>query len=311
MEDLDNKLKYTTGLPAEYFKYNGEGLPSTYAIIWCMMATGVSRIFTKNDLKEFLFRLPIALNSLDLVETWFMKDRLMNYTYKEKYYVLKLEDVVMHFGLEAYDYYLNYSPREKYLGSVSNNITAAMITGLVGEFHVIPPEITDDDVLSLSVKDHIPEITPELVAKAEFFAGDLMKFITAKTFTESNQAIKEKEKELEGRRKRIRNIPVFEIKKIPADIILQCLEIMYKEDYVKHLLNNPDEFEKEAKPLMYLAWLIANDFMILAGLDTRETEEITLNCMDYELEGGGYDLGETIEMYNIEEMRSLLKGLMY
>jgi|ADurb_Met_01_Slu_FD_contig_21_2039142_length_255_multi_3_in_0_out_0_1 hypothetical protein len=33
-------------------------------------------------MRKFLFRLPIALNSLGLVETWLMKDRLMNYRAK-------------------------------------------------------------------------------------------------------------------------------------------------------------------------------------------------------------------------------------
>ena len=31
--------------------------------------------------------------------------------------------------------------------------------------------------------------------------------------------------------------------------------------------------------------------------------------MDYELEGGGFNLGETIEMYNLEKIGLLLKGL--
>jgi hypothetical protein len=84
---------------------------------------------------------------------------------------------------------------------------------------------------------------------------------------------------------------------------------MYKDEYIKHLLNNPDEFEKKGKPLIYLAWLIANDFLILDGLSTHEKEGITLNYMDYELEGGGFNLGETIEMYNLEEIGLLLKGL--
>jgi hypothetical protein len=51
--------------------------------------------------------------------------------------------------------------------------------------------------------------------------------------------------------------------------------------------------------------------MILDGLETRETEGITLNYKDYELEGGGFNLGETIEMYNLEEMVPILKGLFF
>jgi hypothetical protein len=310
MDNLENNLKYTTGLPIQHFKYYGEGLPSTYAMIWCMMATGVSRIFNKEDMKEFLFRLPIALNSMALIETWFIKDRLMNYKFKEKEYVLRLKDVIMHFGLEAYDHYKNHSDRESYLQCISTDITAAMVVGYFGDFSVIKPEEKVDFGEMFSGKKHVPELTPKLITNAEFFANDLMKFIPERTFSDCNQSIREKERELEIRIERIKNLPVFDIKKIPTDIIIKCLKIMYKDEYIKHLLNHPDEFEKKGKPLIYLAWLIANDFMILDGLSTHEKEGITLNYMDYELEGGGFNLGETIEMYNLEEMGLLLKKLM-
>ena len=310
MENLDNELKYVKGLPSEYFKYHGEGMPSTYGMLWCMMATGISRIFTKEDMKEFLFRLPVALHSMDLVETWLIKERLMHYKHKENEHVLTLEDVIMHFGIEAYDHYKNHSDRETYLQQISSGLNAAMIVGCFGDFSVIEPEKSENFWEMFKALKPVPEPAPELISKAEFFANDLMRFIPDETFKDRKPDMIDKEAELASRVERIKNLPVFDIKKVSSEVIRHCLEIMYKEDYVKHLLQNAEEFEKKAKPNIYLAWLIANDFMILDGLSTHEKEGINLDYMDYEQEGGCFNLGQTIEMYNLEEMASLLKGLL-
>ncbi len=79
MADIGINLAFTKGLPAEHFRYYGKAMPASYAMAWCMIATGFSRIFTKEDLREFLFRIPISLHSRGLVETWLEKERLMGY----------------------------------------------------------------------------------------------------------------------------------------------------------------------------------------------------------------------------------------
>jgi len=50
-----------------------------------------------------------------------------------------------------------------------------------------------------------------------------MKFISEGTFTNRNPAIFEKEIELIKRRERIKHLPVFDIGKIPENIIRQCV----------------------------------------------------------------------------------------
>ncbi len=95
-------------------------------------------------MRKFLFRLPIALNSLGLVETWLMKDRLMNYRVEGKEYTLTLEDVIMHFGLEVIDSYDNMTIRKEYLNSVGEAIFLSMLVGSLADFSVIEPEQTED-----------------------------------------------------------------------------------------------------------------------------------------------------------------------
>ena len=90
MLDLILNFRFTKGLPLYHFQDKNEPLPSSFAMAWCMLATSVSRIFTKEDMREFLFRLAITLHSLDLVENWLMKDGLMSYSVKGKQYVLQV-----------------------------------------------------------------------------------------------------------------------------------------------------------------------------------------------------------------------------
>jgi hypothetical protein len=303
-------LYYTKGLAADYHRYHREPHPSSYAMVWCMLATGFDRIFTREDMKEFLFRLPIALHSQDLVETWLMNDRLMNYTVKGKDYTLTLEDVVMHFGLEVIDSYRNQTSRESFLSSVGNRLFTSMFIGEDAGFAVIKPEMRDNETLASSIARHVPEITDELIAKAEFFASDLMKFIPEETFTERNPLIEEKEKEIEERHKKIRNIPVFNIKKIPKKIIRQCLETMFTMGYAERLLKDPVLFDKEARPLIYLGWLLANDMMeYVDGGWLQEKEGVHLDYWDYELPDGGSNLNITVGEYNLNELAPILKGI--
>ena len=251
MEHIISELRYVKGVPIEYFKKHNEGMPSTYAMIWCMMATGISRIFTKEDMKEFMFRLPLALHSIDLVETWLIKDRLMHYKHKENEYVLTLDDVMMHFGMEASDHYENFSDRETYLQEISLGINAAMIVGCFGNFSVIEPEKSKNFWEMFAPPKPVPEPGLELMAKAEFFANDLMRFIPVDIFKNRNPKMIEKEKELAARVERIKNLPEFDIKKVPPGIIRKCLEIMFKEEYVNYLPYKTEAFYKKGEPNRY------------------------------------------------------------
>lgn len=309
MENIKIDYRYIKGHPLNNFKATGQFLPSSYAMSWCMLATYTWRIFTREDMKEFLFRLAITLHSLELVENWFLKDKLLNFIVKDKHYSLSLDDIVMHFGFEVIDGYENMNPREKYLGNVAKGIRDAMFVSAFEGFAVISPRLTGDDEFEISGKTHAPEITPDLIKKAEFFASDLMKFIPESTFTDVSPALVEKELELEERKQKIRNLPVFDINKIPAEVVSQCFNIMFNQKFASQLLTDKDEFERTGKPMLYLAWLWANDLMTSDGVFAHEKEGIYLTYEDYELEDGGINLLVTIERHNIDDTIPMLKGL--
>ena len=302
LSDIGINLTYTKGMPVEYFRYHGHAPATSYAMLWCMLATGFSRIFIREDMKEFLFRLTFALNSMNLVETWLMKDHLMDFKVKGKTYVLNLDDIVMHLGIEVIDSIENHSAREKYLSGISGGIATAMFLGGLEDFSVLEPVIEDNIIQMKQAKELTPEITPELMAKAEFFVSDLMKFIPEETFTDRNPLIAEKEHEIELRRDRIRNLPVFDIGKIPRKIIRDWVHEIFKPEDAAKLLQDKKEFDKHVKPYVYLAWLMANDLIIMNGPFTCAKEGVVLNYEDYELPDGGFRLDMTIEDYALEDL---------
>ena len=273
-----------------------------------MKATGICRLFKREDLYEFLFRLPVALNSIGPVERWLLREKLLDYEFKGRHFVLTLEEVVMHFGIEVTDHYINYRPREEFLKSVGHSISIAMLVGIFGGFSVLAPEEDEDGSKRMSGQEHAPEITPELLAKAEFFAKDTMKFVPETIFSDENLNIAEKERQLEKRRYRIKNLPVFNMKKIPQKIIHEWISYAFKPEYAKKYLGDKEAFDQKIRPLVYLAWLIAHDLLIINGIETCETEGVVLNYDDYELPGGGYRLDQTIEEYQLEELALQLKG---
>lgn len=304
------KIDYTylTGSAKSHFDSKGEVSPAAYALLWCMTATSFNRIFTRYDLKEFLFRLAITLHSMELVESWLLKDRLMPYSFRGNEYILTLDDVADHFGIEVIDAVENCSTRENFMNNVAKGIKNAMFMGVFEGMEVIAPRNIGEGEKEISGQPFAPEITPEVVKKAEFFANDILKFIPQEKTVRSAEML-EKEKELEQRREKIKNYPVFDINKIPPETIKQCIEAMYAPKSAKEILEIPEDFETFGRPMIYLAWLYANNFLEFKEGTAYPVEGFDINYEDYELEDGGFNLRVTIEEHNFDEILPLLKGL--
>ncbi|MBK7478503.1 MAG: hypothetical protein IPI69_01400 [Bacteroidales bacterium] len=83
-------VKYISGKPHQYFEDFKEPMPSTRAIAWCMARTEVARLFSRDDMHEFLFRLPILFHIRGLVEDWLMDGTLFNYWFRGREYTSPL-----------------------------------------------------------------------------------------------------------------------------------------------------------------------------------------------------------------------------
>lgn len=310
MNDLTFNTKFIRNYRLIYNLDEESVAPQTYAIYWCMMATFTNRVFSKDEMREFLLRLAITLHTQKLMESWFAYDRLLNFTYKGIPYVLNFQDLFNHFGFEAVDTYMNSRPQNEYLNRISEGIKNAMIIGILGDdFQVLVPKKLDEETLSLDTKEFIPEIDTGLIKNAGFFAEDLMKKAPAGLFEQANPAIEEKLKELEERRERVRNLPKFSLEKIPDDVIEQCMHLMLNREYIEELKANHEKYRKECHRLIHLAWLYANGLAWGIGWHSfNMAEGVEINHKDYTDEYGSVNIHDAFDEYNMEECVPLLKG---
>ena len=302
-------VRYTSGKPRRYFEDLKEPMPSTRAIAWCMARTEVARLFSKDDMREFLFRLPILFHLRGLVEDWLMEGTLFTYFFRGKEYTLSVDDLVMHAGLEAYDHYLNVTPRDRYLNRVKWSMNFPLTTGYAEAF----PQLRIDG--TKLVVDHLvygPELTPELIDKAAFFAADVMKIMPGKYFYHACSNLVRKKKELAKRKKMIEAIHDFDLREIPCDMLKACLEIISCSCDAEKILRSPDDadsIDRQIRPAIFLAWTWANHFTSKDGLFLPGKEEFTRDYLDYEAEDGGYNLTYNIGISLPEKLIPVLKGL--
>lgn len=316
MDKTTFTTKYIENYPVKYNVNEEEIAPQTYGIYWCMIATGMHRLFSKEHLHEFLFRLAITMESLQLVENWVGWDKFLTFTYKNKYYSLTPGDVFLHMGFEALDTYKDSIPRDDYLSKIGYLTGTAQIIGhLGGDFHVIRPEKIaegedgEEDTYQVNFKNLNIHIDEKLLQKAGFFARDVLKTAPKGLFEKVPPARKEKMKELEERRQAIKNLPKFSLQMLSEDTIEQCMQLMLVSEEVEELKQEPEKYKKECHRLIHLAWLFANDLAWGDIFDWNIREGVELKESAYAFEDGGVNLNETYKDYNMEECEELLKGV--
>lgn len=305
--EIKINCSYIENYPVQNFNEYKDMASAVFAIDWCMTATFVHRIFTKEDLEEFLFRLPIALHSTGVLENWLLKGYLLKYKFKGRYHVLTLDDIIAHFGIEIYDVPQNFYNRPFYLDNVVRGLEFASVHSEVHGIDIISFKKEGNREKMVLYEETIPEITTKLIGQADFFVKDFMKHVPEEVFKNRSKTLVKKEKELFDRKEIIKTLPKFDVEKIPKDIIKQCIEIMYELEYAKKVLHEPEEFAASGKPLIFLAWLYANDFMESDGIMAFSKEGFYIDQDDFE--GGSVYPIESIESHNIKEMLPLLKGL--
>ena len=285
--------------------------PASLAMQWCMLGCGINRIFSEEDLKEFLFRLPILLHSQGLLDKWFGEDRLFSFRVSETRYDFSVKDIFNHYGIEVVDSLTNYSGREQFFNRLQQNLTNVMLIGALSDFSVIPPEKAGDDEIIISAGQYIPEITNELKNNAAFFAQDVLRQVPEHLFAGQGR-FAEKLKEIEERKLAISQIPVFDINKLSDEFCDKCMQTMFEPEWVMKVKEaDIDDYNEFKEKYIHLAWLFANDLMISDGMMAWEVEGVELDHDYFELDDGGINLLHTYEICAMKELEPVLRGLFF
>lgn len=285
-------------------------LPQTYAMYWVMTATGINRLFSKDDVYELLVRLAIVLKTIGFTGNWINGKKLFGFTFDEELYDLTIDDVFKHFGMDVVDEIKNMNTREQFFAYMNK---AARIEGLIeimGNSFRLVGDNSDDRL----IKDLQTGKAIEVIKEAEKNADFLVRQASENAF-KKNERIIEMEQELEERLKRMVSVPRFDILKIPVETRRKCYKIMFDEVFDdEDFVNSKEDVEKELKyecnfyiQHLYLAWLFANGLMIDYG--THAWPEEAFGDLDFDFfEDGGINLLDDYDAYNMKKCEILLKG---
>lgn len=288
-----------------------KAMPSTFAMYWAMSACNMNRLFFKEDMKEFLFRLAITLEKMKLMENWFSYDKVLNFSLKGMQYSLSAKDILFHFGFQSGDGLDSGWRREKYLDNLGKGVFNAKFIGALMDCQIIPLKRTGEDQYSMVDEAFDPEITDKLISNASFFSEDVLKLGSDDLFTRTCDKKEQKLEELVARRKRAASIPEFTLEIIPDGIIEECMDSIFLPEYLDELMKpeNKEKWNFECFRMIKLAWLWANDLFIFDEGEVWEVEGVSLRREDYEDEDGGSHLYRIIEDYELKELTELLKGI--
>ncbi len=93
---------------------------------------GDGKLFSKDDMHESS-QLPILFHLRGLVEDCYGRDPFQLLV-QGREYTLTIDDLAMHFGLEAYDHYLDVTPRDRYLNRVKWSMNFPLMAAIPNSF---------------------------------------------------------------------------------------------------------------------------------------------------------------------------------
>lgn len=180
----------TTG--KETRRKKAEPLHTTLALDVLMRLTHMNRIRTRQDVKEFLFRLAFIMDLKKVIAKTGEDDFLALYSFRKRRYRFTTGVLEKYIGYEWTDAKESFLPRESFLKSIFLSQFSAMMTaGSYGIGLSTPKEFTRETESGTQILS--PEETAENVKGAELIAGKLFKKIPAEAFRRKNNEFLKRE----------------------------------------------------------------------------------------------------------------------
>lgn len=250
----------------------------------------VYRIFSKETLKEVLFRMVVLENKVNSLEELTRLDNPLEFSFSEDDRKFTLADIFDHFGIEVYDALVDLAERTSFLASLES-----------------PGNKSGNSAGTGNVK-----IADTLIAAAASFADKAIE-LAPKGLYEDTKRFQDKIEEIKMRRYEVSCIPEFKLEEIPVEVRDKCMEIMFPDDYpidyideVRSKQNKGEDFKRDEVRYMYLAWLYANNLILENYSELEVMEGVDFDFSQYQKEAEG--LIHIFERHNIFDAAQLLKG---
>ena len=300
-----------------YPEKDEEGItPQTRAIFFCMIATGVERIFTHEECREFVFRLAVMFRQMDVIENFFRDDYLFDFHFGEKYYRITSDDLLAHMGLYTSDYPDQAIPHDEWFENIQrcweNAVWLSVLGGAINPLAHLVFEEESEKHINVKMKSLDVQPTQVDIDNAVILTENVMKEIPNKPFTDFF------EKEKESFRK-IEEYLAFAKSPLPFEYNWDAIPYENQQAILKHLVEEQfyfegmtmedaiNEYAGWVPDLVYLTWIKANGFagdLYCDELDPR----VKIDPSKYEELGveGGINLGVTYNSFDLYEIEKYL-----
>lgn len=301
---------YMTGYEEFAFDETGE-LSITHKIVTIfMIGTGVFRLFTPGDFREFFFRMAILYKYDRLLENFFGEDYLFEVTAGDQTVIIALDDIILYIGAFA-GTPTKPIPFEKWLGDLDNRLRNCTISSIFSGISLFSGELAEsseqcdepNENETLKYTPRKPQPIEKDIRNAQLLADRLVKEIPIDVFENWNRIFPAA---LGSFDKEANRTPEYHFD-------YDSLDESVKAKLVEHFTPYFEEgyYEEDmARELTYLAWLWANGLVYLTDFQGYDMYVIDrLYSFDYdliELEDGGFNIEETKQLFNLEDIFSLL-----
>ncbi len=292
-----------------------EGItPQTRAIFFCMLATGVQKLFTYNDCREFIFRLAVMFKQLDVIDNFFRDDFLFSFKFEEKYFRISTDDLLAHIGLHTTHYPDAAMPLDEWYEKMEKlwqlGIWTSIAGGAINPLAHLVFEETSGDTVNVKMKSLDVQIPHNHKNNAKILATNVMKDMPRKPFDQFYEEERETLQKMEEYLNFIKSpLPIrYDWDSLPEENQQAILKHLVDEDFYREGMTMEDAIEEYAEwipDLVYLAWINANGLagdLYFSEIDPR----VDFDLSRYSELGvdDGINLGvtyDTFDLYTIEE----------
>ena len=277
------------------------------ALVFLMNYTGMYRIFSKEDVFEFIARIALVIREQPIFEQVFLEQKIFEFHVEDIRHTFDINDLRELIGFQLIDVKTNFCPRKEWMSNRPQFWNNAIQFCLINDMRIIPMEVENEN--HYSCPEHAyKDFARREISDAEILANEVIKEIGDEPFKRLEKTHPLKFKELELRRNAS-----------PINFFFDNLPLETQKMCWSHWWPDGEHFEDSAQrkligDLVKLAFFWANGFIEDSYGNKVEDffgqtivdERVNIFVEDYEFEYCAYNLIDTYYEHDLGALFPLL-----
>jgi len=314
-------LDYTEAPATLSEKLEARGSKTKF-LTFCMHVSGVYRLFDKDTVGEFLYRLALIFRHYNIVPKFFTNDSLVTFDDRGVKIDLCLSDITEHLGYEIWDGPTDMVERKGWVEKIETYWVNACKVAVFSNIPILDRRIIGKNKFIIGSNKPAP-ITEESERNATLFAQEAIRTMGELVFADLSLRTAEKKKHLEKYRNYLTSQPkhIYDYEKIPMRIKRKVFRKLYGPIYRNKAFFREEVNEPKSTfaALLHLAWLWQNGYVTTYkigmgddkyGFNAEIDERVECDIQVYDglnRLGIGINLYTTYYEYGLDKIAYLLK----